>query len=686
VVPALRALLVEDNPGERWLFSEILRSRGHQVIATPDAEAGWKAFEKDPTPLVVLDLMLPGADGLELCRRIRAHPAGIDAVILVITGKRDPDVLQSTLDAGADDYVSKPVDVPLLHVRLAVAERELHRYAERRSDRLRHQTEDVETRALLANLDEVVFALDPRSRSLLRVSSAAERILGRSAAALMADPALWRGTLYPPEVELREEELAEGRSVVHRWPMRMPDGTDRWVQVSVRGALDGKGELTRVHGALTDVTDSQRSQEELAARNKEMMTLYRISEITLTSPSPESAYEEILEELAKATGFPIVAVEQYEPANDRLVISAARGIPLEGGPLEIPVPQTLSGVAVRTGQPVIATDASRRPEMAHPALRALGIQTYMAFPLVVGHQIVGTLMLAHTEPIEPDRRLVRWVGSLATGVTQLLDRLAAADALRESERESRTLVDQLQQANRELESFAYSVSHDLRAPLRTMQGFAHALLQSYGDRLPTEARDYAQRIIASGRQAETLIRDLLAYSRLSFEQLELQPIELSHVIATAREQVSHDIDEAGAEVTVDGKLPVVRGQGITLIQVIANLISNAIKFVPVGRHPQVRIWAQEIDGFVRVWVEDNGVGIPPGQEERIFRVFERLSESAARPGTGIGLAIVRRGMERMGGRAGVARPIEGEGSRFWIDVPQAEGSRRRPWGRRRRDG
>jgi signal transduction histidine kinase len=100
----------------------------------------------------------------------------------------------------------------------------------------------------------------------------------------------------------------------------------------------------------------------------------------------------------------------------------------------------------------------------------------------------------------------------------------------------------------------------------------------------------------------------------------------------------------------------------------------------------VRIWAEENDGFVRVWVEDNGVGIPPGQEERIFRVFERLSESAARPGTGIGLAIVRRGMERMGGRAGVARPLEGEGSRFWIDVPHADGSRRRPWGRRRKDG
>jgi signal transduction histidine kinase len=287
--------------------------------------------------------------------------------------------------------------------------------------------------------------------------------------------------------------------------------------------------------------------------------------------------------------------------------------------------------------------------------------------------------------VEPDRRLVRWMGSLATGVTQLLDRLAAAEALRDSERESRGLVEQLQQMNQELESFAYSVSHDLRAPLRTMQGFAHALFQTYGDRLPGEARDYAQRIIASGKQAEILIRDLLAYSRLSFEQLELQPLELGQVVATALEQVGQDVRDSGAEVTVDEPLPVAKGQAVTLVQVIANLVSNAVKFVPVGRTPQLRIYAEEQERFVRVWVEDNGIGIPSGQEERIFRVFERLSESAARPGTGIGLAIVRRAMERMGGRAGVVRRADGDGSRFWVDVPRAEGSRQRPWGRRRRE-
>ena len=106
-------MLVEDNPGERWLFSEILRSRGHIVAACDDGTAAWDAFREAPAPLVVLDLVLPGIDGLELTRRIRNSPGGDQPVILVVTGKNEPDVLESVLEAGANDYVAKPVDIGL---------------------------------------------------------------------------------------------------------------------------------------------------------------------------------------------------------------------------------------------------------------------------------------------------------------------------------------------------------------------------------------------------------------------------------------------------------------------------------------------------------------------------------------------------------------------------------------------
>lgn len=676
---------MEDDQGERWLLSEVLRSRGHHVVATTDAASAWDAFLASPFSLVVLDLALPNADGLELCRRMREHARGTDAVILAITGKTDPDVPQELLASDVGDYVVKPIDVALLNIRLTAAEREVRRKWEHRTDRLRLAVQDEEIRSLLADLDAVIFSLDPLSGSLLRVSPSALRILGHAEPELIADESLWRALLYPPEVEVRQKELSHerDRAIVHRWQIQLPSGSARWVEVTVKGERDSAGTLVRVDGVLSDVTEAQRSQEELAARNTELMTLYRISEVILTAASTERAYEEILEELCKATSFPIAAIERYDAKRERLTILAARGLPPEHSQLEMPIHETLAGVAVRTGQPLAEFNARARPEMANDLLYGLDIQTYLAFPMVVSQQVVAALILAHTQTMDPDRKLVRWAGSLANGVAQLVDRIFTQDALRESEQRHRRLAEELQQANQELERFAYSVAHDLRAPLRTMQGFSHALLQNFGDGLPSEARDYAQRIIASGQQAEILIRDLLAYSRLSFEDLEVRRVALTKVVAEARERLEGDLKEAGADLSVDGELPDVLGQTTTLVQVVTNLISNAIKFVPPGGRPRIRIQAEEGERWVRLSVQDNGIGIPPGQEERIFRVFERLGKCGAQPGTGIGLAIVRRGMERMGGQCGVETDAGDEGSRFWLDIPRVEGGPSRAWRRKK---
>ena len=629
--------------------------------------------------------MLPGADGLSLARRIRAHKAGADTVILVVTGKRDPNVLQESLDAGADDYLAKPVDVALFSLRLAVAEREVISKRQRRRDQARVAAQAAEISSLVSNLDEVLFAIDARSGRLLAVSPATQRLLGRAPETLMADASLWRSLLFPPEVESRQGELVQGRehSIVHRWRIRLPNETTRWVEVALKGARDPAGALVRIDGVLSDVTEAQRSQDELAARNKELMTLYRISEITLTAPTTERAYHEILEELCKATAFPIAVIERYDPDRERLYVTSSWGIPPGRIPSEMSAHDTLAGAAIRTGQPVTEFNARSRRETANDVLQSLGVSTYLAFPMLVNQQVVGALVLAHTEEMEPDRRLVRWAGSLANGVAQFLDRVDGQEALRESEQRHRRLAEELQQANHELERFAYSVAHDLRAPLRTMQGFAHALIQNFAERMPGEARDYAQRIIASGQQAEILIRDLLAYSRLSFEDVELQPVTLTKVIDAAREQLDGDLRETSTDLQVEGELPQVLGQQIILVQTVANLISNAIKFVPVGRKPRIRIRAESHDGWVRLRVIDNGIGIPAGQEERIFRIFERLSEGGAHPGTGIGLAIVRRGMERIGGRAGVERNQGAEGSSFWIDIPRLDSPQSRALRRRK---
>ncbi|UCD19628.1 MAG: PAS domain S-box protein [candidate division WOR-3 bacterium] len=228
-------------------------------------------------------------------------------------------------------------------------------------------------------------------------------------------------------------------------------------------------------------------------------------------------------------------------------------------------------------------------------------------------------------------------------------------------------TDQLEAANKELESFAYSVSHDLRAPLRAMEGFANALLEDYRDSLDATGKDYAMRVVAAAQHMDTLIQDLLAYSRLSRSALKPGAVSLDSVLGDVIHQFSTDIQKADAQIRVERPLPDVMGDHATLVQVFSNLLSNAIKFVEPGVKPRIRIWAEEMNSRVRLWVEDTGIGIAPQYHDRIFRIFERLQGVENYPGTGIGLAIVKKGLERMGGRSGVDS-APGRGSKFWVEL------------------
>lgn len=226
----------------------------------------------------------------------------------------------------------------------------------------------------------------------------------------------------------------------------------------------------------------------------------------------------------------------------------------------------------------------------------------------------------------------------------------------------------LADTNAELESFSYTVSHDLRAPLRAIQGLAQALQEDYADALDTLGRDYTQRLIAAAERMDKLIQDLLAYSRLTRADLKPETVDMGDVIEHACEQLATDIAQCHAIIKVQAPLPIVTAHPATLVQIMTNLIANAIKFVTPGVRPEINIRSERRDHGLRLWVEDNGIGIEAEHQERIFRVFERLHGIENYPGTGIGLAIIRKGAERMGGTAGVESAL-GQGSRFWIELP-----------------
>jgi signal transduction histidine kinase len=229
----------------------------------------------------------------------------------------------------------------------------------------------------------------------------------------------------------------------------------------------------------------------------------------------------------------------------------------------------------------------------------------------------------------------------------------------------------LEQSQAELEAFSYSVSHDLRAPLRAVEGFGQALLEDYGDRFDATGRDYAERLVGAARNMDALIRDLLAYSQLSRAEMPLVKVSLKEVVGEVLATMQAEVTERRARVAVESELPEVIAHSTTLGQVVLNLVRNAVKFVPVGETPRVQIYANPQGGRVRLIVRDNGIGIDPRHQERIFLPFERLHAADRFPGTGIGLSIVRRAVERMGGKVGVISAV-GEGSRFWLELPAVQ--------------
>jgi PAS domain S-box-containing protein len=245
-------------------------------------------------------------------------------------------------------------------------------------------------------------------------------------------------------------------------------------------------------------------------------------------------------------------------------------------------------------------------------------------------------------------------------VTDLTERKQAEDGLRK-------VSEELFEKNTALEAFSYIVSHDMRAPLRAMQGMVAILLESYADKLDDDGKSYLGRIESSTLRLDRLIQDVLAYSKLSSVQHKIVAFDLDKMM---REMVETYPNLAAAKIEIVASAAQVRGHEVVLGQCVSNLLGNALKFVPPGRVPSVKVWTEATNGKLRVWIQDNGIGIRSEDQARIFEVFTRLHGDRQYEGTGLGLSMVKKAMEKMGGHVGVESEL-GQGSRFWIELQRA---------------
>lgn len=270
--------------------------------------------------------------------------------------------------------------------------------------------------------------------------------------------------------------------------------------------------------------------------------------------------------------------------------------------------------------------------------------------------LVSLATAAALVPIVPRVLAMRSPEELAQINAQLQDEIRAREA---ADRELQKTIDDLSRSNRELEQFAYVASHDLKAPLRTIASFAQLLERRHADKLAGEGLEFTGFIRQSAAQMQAVIDDLLQLARLHSDTVAATDVSLSRLFDQAQRQLDAVIQESAAEIDCPADLPTVRGDHAQLLLLAQNLLTNAIKFQPPGQPPRVQVRAQREGEHWHLRVRDNGIGIEAGQEEVIFDLFRRLHAQEAYPGTGVGLALCRRVVERHDGRIWAAANEDG---------------------------
>ena len=449
-----------------------------------------------------------------------------------------------------------------------------------------------------------------------------------------------------------------------------------WINLTVSLVREPWGEPKYFISVIEDINNRKQAQAALHRFAQRLETLQEIDRAILAAQSLEEIVRAALSGISRLvlSEQSLVVLFDIENSQAKIIAEKLTGAwqVLQNATLPITdfIPAEVFQ-AKREKSDVFPFVLDYPPILQRHQVEEMG--SYLSVPLFTEGNIIGELILATSQRAAFNAENLQIVSEVANQIAiaihqaQLREKLQRkADELEQRVAERTT---DLQQANAELEAFAYSISHDLRAPLRAMQGFSQALLEDYPEQLDSLGQEYAHRIFSAAGRMETLIEELLAYSQLSRTEIKLQPINLVSAVQNVLTQMEDELRERQVQVTLE--TPIIQvdvmAHRTTLVQVITNLLTNAIKFVAPGVQPQVRIWAEKRNEWTRLWVEDNGIGVAPANQERIFSVFERLHGMETYPGTGIGLAIVRKGIERMGGRVGVeSQP--GKGSQFWLEL------------------
>jgi two-component system, NtrC family, sensor kinase len=654
-------LIVDDSLTVRMDLADAFQAAGLRPLLCSSIREALDAFTAQTIDLVILDVLLPDGDGVELLRDIRTRPARSYVPILMLSSEAEVKDRIRGLQTGADDYVGKPYDAGYVVAR----GRELLRKREPQEQ----EPVRVAKSTILIIDDSVTFREELRGaleRSGYGVITATSGEKGLRLASARRPTAIIVDGVMPG---------IDGATVIRR--LRL-DAALRGLPCLLLTASEEQGaELEALDAGADAFVRKEEDMDVILARFAAMLrTAAAAPEATssLACPKRILAVDDsmtYLHELAAALreeGYDVVLAHSGEEAIDMLAVQGVDCILMDLMMPGIGGQETcrrIKASATLRNTPLIMLTAVEDRRALIEGLRT-GADDYIAKSNEFDVLRARIQAQMRRKQFEDENRRIR---------DQLLEselEAAEARAARELAEAKAGLVEELKYKNKELEAFSYSVSHDLRAPLRSIDGFSQALIEDYASALDETAQNYLNRIRAAAQRMAVLIDDMLLLSRISRAQVNRERVNLSSLAKVVADELKHQNPERVVTVEIEPELSIYADPGLMRV-LLDNLLGNAWKFTARTANAKIEFGAQTQGVDTIFSLKDNGVGFDMAHASALFQPFQRLHDAADFPGTGIGLATVQRVVDHHGGRIWAEGSV-GCGATVFFTIPRFRGN------------